>query len=46
MKWVNEASVIRGEAENFHIGPSAQWRPTSNTHLDLTCMWGTNRDAP
>jgi hypothetical protein len=48
MKWVNESERdSRGQAENkFLIGPTMQWRPTKNTHLDLTCMWGTNGDAP
>ena len=47
MKWVNESVQFgRGDAENkFLIGPSVQWRPTHNTHLDLVALWGTNRDA-
>ncbi len=36
----------RGDAERkFLIGPSVQWRPTPNTHLDFVAQWGTNRDA-
>ena len=36
----------RGAAERkFLIGPSIQWRPTPNTHLDFVAQWGTNRDA-
>lgn len=36
----------RGDAERkFLIGPSLQWKPTPNTHLDLVAQWGTNRDA-
>ena len=47
MKWVNESVRLgRGDAENkFLIGPSVQWRPTHNTHIDLVALWGTNRDA-
>ena len=32
-------------AEQFNIGPSIQIRPTPNTHIDLTCMFGTNHDS-
>ena len=28
------------------IGPSLQWRPTRNTHLDLVPMFGVTEDAP
>jgi hypothetical protein len=30
----------------FGIGPSIQWRPTSNTHLDLVPLIGATYDAP
>lgn len=30
----------------FMIGPSIQWRPTSNTHLDITPLLGATDDAP
>ena len=48
MKYVNETERhTRGQAENkFLIGPSVQWKPTTNTHVDLTALWGTNEDAP
>ena len=32
-------------AEMFAIGPSIQWRVTRNIHVDLNCMFGTNRDT-
>ncbi len=32
-------------AEKFTVGPSIQWRVTKNIHVDLNCMFGTNRDA-
>ncbi len=36
----------RGDAmDQFSMGPSAQWRPTRHTHVDLSCMFGTNRDT-
>ena len=28
------------------IGPSVQWRPTRNTHLDLVPMFGVTKDSP
>ena len=27
----------------FAIGPSIQWRVTKNLHVDLNCMFGTNK---
>ena len=33
------------EANIFQIGPSIQWRVTKNIHVDLNCMFGTNRDS-
>jgi len=30
----------------FNIGPSIQWRPTSNTHLDIVPLFGTTQDSP
>ena len=30
----------------FNIGPSIQWRPTSNTHLDIVPLIGTTKDSP
>lgn len=30
----------------FGIGPSIQWRPTGNTHLDLVPLIGATHDAP
>lgn len=30
----------------FLIGPSLQWRPTSNTHLDITPLIGATQDSP
>ncbi|MEO6785237.1 MAG: transporter [Chthoniobacteraceae bacterium] len=32
-------------AEEFSVGPSIQWRVTKNLHVDLNCMFGTNRDS-
>lgn len=37
----------RGNPENeFLIGPSVQWRPTSRTHLDLVPLLGATHDSP
>ena len=30
----------------FQVGPSLQWRPSKNTHLDLVCLFGTTGDSP
>ena len=36
----------RGSAVDiFAVGPSIQWRVTKNIHVDLNCMFGTNRDS-
>ena len=32
--------------KSFGIGPSLQWRPTPNTHLDLVPLFGCSHDAP
>lgn len=32
--------------EAFLIGPSLQWRPTKDTHLDIAPLFGTDGDAP
>ena len=43
-----DESVAGGRGDSlrrFLIGPSIQWRPTPNTHLDFVAQWGTNRDA-
>jgi hypothetical protein len=30
----------------FGLGPSIQWRPTSNTHFDFVPLFGVTHDAP
>lgn len=30
----------------FEIGPSFQWRPSQNTHLDLVALFGTTNQGP
>lgn len=36
----------RGSAVDiFAVGPSIQWRVTKNIHLDLNCMFGTNKQS-
>ncbi|HYR57124.1 MAG TPA: transporter [Chthoniobacteraceae bacterium] len=32
-------------AQQFNIGPSLQFRLTDRWHIDLSCMFGTNRDS-
>jgi hypothetical protein len=34
------------EANEFLLGPSFQWLPTSNTHLDLVTLVGLNNASP
>ena len=37
----------RGHPDNeFLIGPSLQWRPTSRTHFDVVPLFGANHEAP
>ncbi len=40
---------VEGERDNgehkFNIGPSVQWRPTKNTHIDLVATFGCTDDA-
>ena len=37
----------RGEPENsLNIGPSLQWRPTDNSHVDIVPLFGLTEDAP
>lgn len=36
----------RGDGANiFAVGPSIQWRITKNLHMDLNCMFGTNKES-
>ncbi|MCX6980645.1 MAG: transporter [Verrucomicrobia bacterium] len=36
----------RGSAVDiFAVGPSIQWRVTKNIHVDLNCMFGTNKQS-
>lgn len=48
MKYVYEDTAeTRGDGENkFLIGPSIQWKPTKNSHLDLVCLFGCTDDSP
>ncbi len=41
-KWTHP----RGEANEFILGPSIQWLPSENTHLDLVTMGGLNHASP
>jgi opacity protein-like surface antigen len=47
-KYVNETtSSSRSDAEHkVLLGPSIQWRPTKNTHLDVVSLFGLTKDAP
>ncbi len=37
----------RDDGENkFQVGPSIQWRPTANTHLDLVALFGCTDESP
>lgn len=48
MKLTHE--TVRGERNDpeikFVVGPSIQWRPTRNTHLDLVPLFGVTDDSP
>jgi hypothetical protein len=35
-----------GESSEVILGPSIQWLPTENTHLDLVAMAGLTDSAP
>ena len=36
-----------GESDDiFAIGPSLQFRLTDHLHVDLNCLFGTNRESP
>ncbi len=41
-KW----SHVTDEKSEAIFGPSVQWRPTSNTHLDLVAMGGLTNSSP
>ena len=49
-EWSYYATSVAGDRANpeksLIIGPSVQWRPTANTHLDLVPMFGVTEDAP
>jgi hypothetical protein len=37
----------RGDAEDIFLwGPSVQWRPTENFHIDMTALIGANDESP
>jgi hypothetical protein len=40
-----KANNTKAQVE-FLIGPSVQWRPTANTHLDLVPLVGCTHDSP
>ncbi len=48
MAWKREtADGSRNDPEQkFIIGPSMQWRPTANTHLDLVGLFGATKHSP
>ena len=35
-----------GESARFIIGPTIAWKPTKNTRLDVSPLFGVNQDAP
>lgn len=41
-KWTHP----EGDRDEFILGPSIQWLPTANTHLDLVVMAGLNNASP
>lgn len=45
-KWETEMGGRDNPAKKFNIGPSAQWRPTPNSHIDVVGLWGVGGDAP
>lgn len=48
MKYVNETTKeSRGDPEHkVLLGPSIQWRPTHNTHLDVVALAGLTEESP
>lgn len=47
-KYINETTIeSRGTPEHkFLLGPSIQWLPTRNSHLDLVALAGLTPDSP
>lgn len=47
-KYINETTKeTRGDPEHkFLAGPSIQWLPTHNTHLDVVALAGLTRESP
>lgn len=49
LEFLYDHDTVRGQrgnpANQFNIGPSIQYRVTDRLHVDLTCMFGTNRDS-
>lgn len=48
MAWKHETvdGARNAPEKKFIIGPSLQWRPTKNTHLDLVGLFGCTKDSP
>lgn len=45
--WEESDKDSRAHPERrWAIGPSLQWRPTDETHIDLVPMWGATKAAP
>ena len=45
-KYENIAGERNNGEHKFQVGPSIQWRPTKNTHLDLVALFGCTNDSP
>ncbi|MCX6997668.1 MAG: hypothetical protein NTV49_11420 [Kiritimatiellaeota bacterium] len=49
-EWQYYTTTVAGDRahpeKSLVIGPSLQWRPTANTHLDFVPMFGVTEDAP
>lgn len=45
-KYENVAGERNNGEHKFQIGPSVQWRPTKNTHIDIVGLFGCTNDSP
>ncbi|BCU78000.1 transporter [Luteolibacter sp. LG18] len=45
-KWETSIGSRDNPESQFNIGPSIQWRPTTNSHVDVVTLFGTTEDGP
>lgn len=45
-KWETAIGSRDNPEKQFNIGPSVQWRPTPESHIDVVTLFGTTKDGP